>query len=111
MSANAPAAPIGSSAPIAVTDRGTPVYMLEEPWPEGSIPMMRRGLGNPPPRGVFARFLHAKYAEGSCVIVRHRRSVRIFKLFREGEVHAITARSIRLEDRKRLVAQGILQRS
>lgn len=97
--------------PIAETDRGTPVYMLEEAWPTGSIPVTRRGLGNPPPHGEFARFLHARYAEGSCVIVRHKRSVRIFKLFKQGEVHAITARSIKLVDRKRLVSQGILQRS
>jgi len=102
---------VSTQAPIAATDRGTPVYMLEEPWPEGSIPVTRRGLGNPAPRGVFARFLHSRYAEGSCVIVRHKRSVRIFKLFKDGEVHAITARSIKLADRKRLVSEGILQRS
>lgn len=87
------------------------MYLLDRDWPEGSIPVTRRGLGTPSPRGVFARFLHALYEEGECVIVRHKRSVKIFKLFSQGEVHAITARSIRMEDRKRLVEQGVLQRS
>ena len=101
----------GKQDPVARTDRGTPVYLLDEPWPDGSIPVTRRGLGTPNPRGRFARFLHGIYAEGSCVIVRHKRSTKIFKLFSDGEVHTITARSIRLEDRERLVDQGILQRS
>ncbi len=97
--------------PIAKTDRGTPVFLLKVPWPEGSIPVTRRGLGSPKPRGPFARFLHGLYAVGECVIVRHKRSVKIFKLFPDGEVHTITARSICEDDRKRLMDEGILQRS
>ena len=72
--------------------------------------MTRRGLGTPPPYGIFSRFLHDLYREGTCVIVRHKRSAKIFKLFPQQEVHVITARSICEDDRERLIEQGILQR-
>jgi hypothetical protein len=46
----------------------------------------------------------------ACIIVRCGRFVRIFKLNRVGEVFTVTARSIREDDRKRLVAEGYLRR-
>ena len=99
--------------PVAETDRGTPVYLLaEEIPPELLKPFLtRRGLGTPQPRGHFSKWLAERFPPESCVIVKHRRSVKIFKIFAAGDVHTITARSIRPEDRKRLVEEGVLPKS
>jgi len=97
--------------PIIHTDRGSPVYVLDRPWPEDSLPVTKRGIGEPPPAGEFAKFLHALYPVKSCVIVRHKRSTKIFKLFDGGEVYKISARSLKSRDRDILTKQGILQRN
>lgn len=99
--------------PIAETDRGTPVYLLEEEIPKDMLTqlMTRRGLGTPHPKGRFSRWLCERFPVEACVIVKHKRSVKIFKIFEAGDVHTITARSIAIEDRKRLVKEGVLNRS
>lgn len=99
--------------PVAETDRGTPVYLLEEEIPKELLApfLTRRGLGTPQPNGYFARWLGQRFPVESCVIVRHKRSVKIFKIFSAGDVHTITARSIKPEDRKRLVEDGVLPKS
>ena len=96
---------------VAETDRGTPVYLLQDELPEGLLPKRHRGIGTPTPDGPFAKWLAEKYPKPSCVIVRYGRSVKIFKLGERGDVFPITARSIKLEDRRRLVEAGILNKS
>jgi hypothetical protein len=100
--------------PVAATDRGTPVYVLGEEIPPDLVPpqfLKRRGLGDPEPRGPFARWLNTLFPRSSAVIVRYRRYTRIFKIGKGGDVFSLTARSIRPEDRARLVAEGILNRT
>ena len=98
--------------PIAQTERGTPVYMLNDSMPEGLIPKgSRRGIGTPPPVGAFSSWLTERFPTPSCVIIRWRNYVRIFKLSERGDVFPVTARSIKLEDRKRLVESGLLPRT
>ena len=94
---------------IARTDRGTPVYLLGDDMPDELVPRAyRRGIGVPPPDGDFARFLTDRFPAPSCVIMRWRKYTRIFKLSERGDVFPVTARSIKLDDRKRLVESGLL---
>lgn len=92
--------------PVAYTDRGTPVYHLQE-IPKDLLPLKK----NSPPTGPFAAYLVQTVGIKACVIIKHRSSVRIFKVGQSGDVFPVTARAIRIEDRKRLVAEGILRRS
>ena len=100
--------------PVAHTDRGTPVYLIEDP-PEDVVPesFKRRRTPAPPPRGPFAAWLASQIPHGACAIVHYnkRRVIQIFKVGKDADVFKITARSIKLEDRKRLVAEGILRAS
>ncbi len=49
----------------------------------------------------------------TCAIIHYngKRVIRIFKVGRDADVFKITARSIKLTDRKRLVEEGILRSS
>jgi len=97
---------------IAQTERGTPVYLLEGDLPENLVPKGgRRGIGTPPPEGALAQWLSERYPKPSCVLIRWRKFTRIFKLSERGDVFPITARSIKMEDRKRLVEVGLLPRT
>jgi hypothetical protein len=62
-------------------------------------------LGSVIPRGTCA-IIHYKKPKPSTTTI-----IRIFKVGKAGDVFKITARSIRLEDRKRLVKAGILNQS
>lgn len=103
---------------VAQTERGTPVYLVEG-VPENVVPesFIRRGRQQPPPRGSFARWLAETIPLGTCAIIHYQKPnsrtkvIRIFKVGKDGDVFKITARSLRLEDRKRLVAKGILRAS
>lgn len=97
---------------VGVTERGTPVYLIEEDIPESVLPKScrrARGSANPAPHGPFSEWLSSRIGRGNCAIVRIGRSTRIYKIGKEGDVFTITARSIAIEDRKRLVADGILK--
>jgi len=99
---------------VAETDRGTPVYVLDEPIPERLVPPQfrkKRGLGDPDPFGPFAKWLASKFPKSSAVIVRYRRYTRILKIGKGGDVFTLTARSIRREDRARLVREGLLNKT
>jgi hypothetical protein len=104
---------------IAVTERGTPVYLIKG-VPEDVVPesFRRRGRGQPSPTGPFAMWLGSIIPRGTCAVVHYQKPppsrstiIRIFKVGKAGDVFKITARSIRLADRKRLVASGILNQS
>lgn len=97
---------------VAQTERGTPVYVLNHPLPEELVPRgNRRGIGTPPPEGPLAQWLVERFPAPSCVIIRWRKYTRVFKLSERGDVFPVTARSIKLEDRKRLVADGLLNKT
>lgn len=101
-------------SPVAETERGTPVYVLEETIPEDIVPpefRKRRGLGDPAPRGPFSKWLASQFPRSSAVIIRYRRYTRILKIGKGGDVFGLTARSIRQKDRARLVKQGLLHRT
>jgi hypothetical protein len=94
---------------VAQTERGTPVYLLGEEMPDELVPRAsRRGIGVPPPDGDFAKFLTDRFPAPSCVIIRWHKYTRIFKLSERGDVFPVTARSIKPDDRKRLVDSGLL---
>jgi len=97
---------------IAQTERGTPVYLLGEVIPDDLVPKgRRRGIGTPPPEGAFAQWLVERFPAPSCVIIRWRKYTRILKLSERGDVFPITARSIKLDDRKRLIDSGLLNKT
>lgn len=98
-------------APIATTERGTPVYSMDEELPAGLLPTSNRGIGSPSPEGALARWLAERYQAPCCVIIRWRKYSRIFKLSERGDIITVTARSIRVSDRKRLVESGLLSRT
>lgn len=99
--------------PVAHTENGTPVYQLEEAIPEEVMPKgfgARRGA--PPPNGPFAQWLGTQVpVRPACIIVKFKRQTRIFRVWKTGEVFSVTARAIKAEDRKRLIAEGILRGS
>ena len=90
--------------PVGQTERGTPVYYLEEEVSKDILPLRRQ----PPPRGQFAIYLHTRFDPPACVIVKHGTYTRIFKLSPSGDVFPVTASSIRAEDRRDLIEKGIL---
>lgn len=99
---------------VAHTERGTPVYLLDEPIPEEIVPpefRKKRGLGVPEPKGDFARWLNRKYPRSSIIIVRYRRFTRLIKIGKAGDVFSVTARSVLREDRERLIRDGLLNRT
>lgn len=100
--------------PVAKTERGTPVYTLDQEIPEELVPPEfkgRRGLGDPEPRGEFARWLRFYYPRSSAIIVRYRRYTKIFKIGKGGDIFSLTARSILQKDRVRLVKDGLLNKT
>ena len=99
---------------VALTERGTPVYVLKEPIPDNVVPPQfkkKRGLGDPAPFGRFAGWLAARFPRSSAVIVRYRRYTRIIKIGKSGDIFSLTARSIRKEDRARLIKEGLLNKT
>lgn len=98
--------------PIAHTENGTPVYQLTDPIPEEVLPksLGSRGGQAPAPLGPFAKWLGTKVpVRPACIIVKYKRYIRIFRVWKTGEVFSVTTRAIRSEDRKRLMAEGILR--
>jgi hypothetical protein len=104
---------------VAETERGTPVFLVEG-IPEDVVPesFRRRGRTQPPPRGPFAQWLASTIPHGTCAIVHYQKPppaqskiIRIYKVGKAGDVFKITSRAIKLADRKRLVADGILRAS
>lgn len=99
---------------VALTERGTPVYVLKEPIPAKVVPpefKKKRGLGDPAPFGKFAGWLADRFPRSSAVIVRYRRYTRIIKIGKSGDIFSLTARSIRKEDRARLIKEGLLNKT
>lgn len=103
---------VGAPKPIAHTERGQPVYVLDRAIPVDIMPKGRgrRGIGTPEPKGGFALWLLDLYGQDTCVIVKHGRHSRIFKIGINGDVFPISARSIEVEARKRLVGMGLLNK-
>jgi hypothetical protein len=101
------------AAPVAQTERGTPVYVLSEELPADMVPRGggSRGIGTPPPQGPLAKWLAERYPAPSCVIIRWRRFTRIIKLSERGDIISVSARSIVAADRQRLVEAGILNKT
>lgn len=98
--------------PVAHTENGTPVYQLHDPIPKEVLPkgFGSRGRSAPAPQGPFAKWLGTKVPRRpACIIVRHKRHIRIFRVWETGEVFTVTARAIKSDDRKRLIAEGILR--
>ena len=99
--------------PIAHTENGTPVYQLHDPIPDEVMPRgygSRGARGTPAPNGPFAKWLGTKVpVRPACIIVRYKRNVRIFRVWKSGEVFSVTARAIKAADRKRLMAEGVLR--
>lgn len=101
-----------AASPVAQTERGTPVYVLTEAIPDDLVPKgSRRGIGTPVPEGPLARWLAERFPAPSCVIIRWRRYTRIFKLSERGDVFSVSARSIKPDDRKRLIESGMLNKT
>lgn len=108
----------GPPREVALTERGTPVFLIKG-VPEKVVPdsFKRRGRGQPAPLGPFAMWLGSVIPRNTCAIIHYSkpgstvRIVRIFKIGKSGDLIKITARSIRVDDRKRLVKQGILNAS
>lgn len=97
--------------PVAYTERGQPVYVLDKKIPDGIKPKgRRRGIGTPDPVGPFANWLRDIYGQNVCVIVKEGRHSRIFKIGMGGDVFPVSARSIEVKDRKRLVSKGLLNK-
>lgn len=99
---------------VALTERGTPVYVLQDPIPESVVPpefKKKRGLGDPAPFGQFAKWLAGKFPRSSAVIVRYRRYTRIIKIGKSGDIFSLTARSICRKDRVRLIKDGLLNKT
>lgn len=98
---------------VAETERGTAVYLLKSDIPDILMPKGggRRGIGAPQPKSPLAAWLLVHCPQPACIIIRYRRYARIFKITPDGEVFPITARSIKLEDRLRLVEQGLLNKT
>src|SRR6056300_139207 len=96
---------------VAQTDRGTPVYLLMCNVPEEVLPMSlkRRGEDGPEPHGEFSSWLSNFVPTNSCVIVKHKRRIGIYKINARRELLKITARSNRKDDRARLAEEGILR--
>lgn len=98
---------------IAETIWDTPVYSYPGEVEPGIIPknMLKRSQGDIlRPDSDFAAFLaRVLPRRPACIIMRHGKYIRIFKLGRTGEVFTVTARSIKEEDRKRLVELGVLK--
>jgi len=103
-----------SQKPVAETERGTPVYTLDYEIPPEIVPKefeKKRGLGEPDPYGPFAAWLNTLYPRSTAVIVRYRRYTKIFKIGKGGDVFPLTARSVKKEDRARLVKDGLLNKT
>jgi hypothetical protein len=83
-----------------------------DPIPDDVLPKgFGTRSGKPPPKGTFASWLATKVpVRPACIIVRYKRHIRIFRVWRTGEVFTVTARAIKIEDRKRLVQEGILRK-
>lgn len=96
---------------IAMTERGTPVYLLNEEVPDDLLPKRSRGIGQPTPEGPLAKWLAERFPAPSCVILRWRRFTRILKLSERGDVFTVSARSIAVDDRRRLIEAGILPKT
>lgn len=96
--------------PIAQTERGTPVFLIAEQVPETLLPRSGRTL-SPIPAGPLAEWIAVRHAPPCVVIVKRGKRTRIFKLTASGDVIVISARSIQLDDRKRLVEAGIIPKS
>ena len=96
---------------VARTDRDTPVYLLLCDVPEEVMPLSlkKRGEDGPEPHGAFSVWLAGIIPTNSCVIVKHKRRVGIYKINTRRELLKITARSICKEDRARLAEEGILR--
>ena len=97
---------------IAQTERGTPVYLLEEEVPLDVLPACfrkRRIIRTPPPCGPFSEWLVERFGTQVCVLVRVGVASRIFKIGKNGDVFPITARSLPVAERKRLHEAGLLK--
>jgi len=100
--------------PIATTERGTPVYSMDGELPDNLLPRpatRTRGIGAPAPEGPLAKWLAERYPAPCCVIIRWRKYSRILKLSERGDIITVSARSIRIEDRRRLVEAGLLSKT
>jgi len=105
---------MAARVPIAMTERGTPVYSLDNELPADLLPRSAarsRGLSVPAPEGPLAKWLAERYPAPCCVIIRWRKYSRILKLSERGDIISVSARSIRIEDRKRLIEDGILSKT
>jgi len=97
--------------PIAETERGTPVYVLTEELPTELLGKSARGIAAPSPDGPLAKWLAERYPAPCCIVLRWRKYSRILKLSERGDIITVSARSIRIEDRKRLIEAGIIAKT